>query len=42
MTRFKRYNKRDIEIILRDNGYKLDHQKGSHKIYKNNDGNIFL
>ena len=32
------YNKRDIERILRNNGFVLHHQKGSHMIYKNADG----
>lgn len=30
----KTYNKRDIQIILRKNGYFLDRIKGSHAIYK--------
>lgn len=38
MGRFKRYNKRDMEQILKDNGWELDHQSGSHKIYKNDKG----
>ena len=38
MQRFKRYNKRDMELILRDNGWKFDHQSGSHRIYKNDKG----
>lgn len=32
------YNKRDIEKILRKNGYSLHHCKGSHMIYKNEYG----
>ena len=33
------YNIRDIEKILKNNGFFLHHQKGSHKIYKNKYGN---
>lgn len=32
------YNKREIRRILKDNGYKLHHQSGSHLIYKNEQG----
>ena len=32
------YNKRDIERILRKNGYALHHQNGSHMIYRNERG----
>ena len=32
------YNKRDIERILKKNGYVLHHQKGSHLIYRNENG----
>lgn len=31
----KNYNKRDVERILRNNGWKLHHIKGSHAIYRN-------
>lgn len=29
------YNKRDIQRILKNNGYTFERQKGSHCIYKN-------
>lgn len=32
------YNKRDIQKILRNNGWALHHCKGSHMIYKNAKG----
>ena len=32
------YNKRDIQRILKNNGWVLHHQKGSHMIYKNSKG----
>ena len=32
------YNKRDIQRILKNNGWTLHHQKGSHLIYKNKRG----
>ena len=32
------YNKRDIERILKNNGFTLHHQKGSHMVYKNTSG----
>lgn len=32
------YNKRDIERILRKNGWTFHHQKGSHLIYRNERG----
>lgn len=32
------YNIRDIQKILRKNGWTLHHCKGSHKIYKNEKG----
>lgn len=32
------YNKRDIQRILRNNGWTLHHCKGSHQIYKNENG----
>lgn len=32
------YNKKDIQKILRDNGWTLHHCKGSHYIYKNEKG----
>ena len=32
------YNKRDIERILKNNGFILHHQKGSHMIYRNKRG----
>lgn len=32
------YNKRDIQKILKNNGFILHHQKGSHMIYKNAKG----
>jgi predicted RNA binding protein YcfA (HicA-like mRNA interferase family) len=34
----KTYDKKDIKRILRNNGYTLHHQKGSHEIYKNENG----
>ena len=32
------YNKRDIQRILKDNGWNFHHQKGGHVIYKNGNG----
>lgn len=32
------FNKREIQIILKNNGFKLHHQKGGHEIYKNDKG----
>lgn len=32
------YNIRDIQKILRNNGWTLHHYKGSHQIYKNEKG----
>lgn len=32
------YNKRDIQRILKDNGWIFHHQRGGHVIYKNNNG----
>lgn len=32
------YNKRDIQRILKNNGWVFHHQKGSHMIYKNDKG----
>lgn len=32
------FSKRDVERILRDNGWKLHRCKGSHKIYRNKCG----
>lgn len=32
------YSKRKIRKILKNNGYELHHQSGSHLIYKNEDG----
>lgn len=32
------YNKRDIIIILKNNGFVFHHQTGSHAIYKNKKG----
>lgn len=32
------YNKRDIHRILKNNGWKLHRQSGSHLIYKNDNG----
>lgn len=32
------YNLNDIQSILRKNGWSFHHQKGSHMIYKNNNG----
>ena len=32
------YNKRDIIIILKKNGFVFHHQTGSHAIYKNDKG----
>lgn len=32
------YNKRDIQRILKANGWTLHHIKGSHFIYKNRNG----
>lgn len=29
------YNKRDIQRILKNNGWKFDRQNGSHCVYKN-------
>ena len=29
------YNKRDIERILKNNGWKIHHQSGGHIVYKN-------
>ena len=31
-------NKRDVEIILRNNGWWVSRQTGSHKIYENDKG----
>lgn len=32
------YNKRDIQRILRNNGWNFHHCKGSHMIYRNDRG----
>ena len=32
------YSKREIKRILNNNGWTLHHQKGSHAIYKNKNG----
>lgn len=32
------YNKRDIQKILRNNGWNFHHQKGGHVVYKNANG----
>ena len=32
------FSKRDVERILRKNGWTLHHCKGSHKIYRNEKG----
>ena len=32
------FSKRDVERILRTNGWKLDRRRGSHWIYRNNKG----
>ncbi len=32
------YKRREVDIIMRINGYNLDHYTGSHAIYKNNKG----
>lgn len=32
------FSKRDVEKILRKNGWTLHHCKGSHKIYRNEKG----
>lgn len=32
------YNKRDIVLILKKNGFIFHHQTGSHAIYKNDKG----
>lgn len=32
------YKPREINIIMRNNGYRLDHYTGSHAIYKNDKG----
>lgn len=29
------YKKREIEVIMRNNGFKLHHYTGSHAIYRN-------
>lgn len=32
------YKRREINLIMKNNGYKLDHYTGSHAIYKNDRG----
>lgn len=32
------YKRREVDLIMRKNGYKLDHYTGSHAIYKNDKG----
>lgn len=32
------FNKRELQVILRNNGWTLHHTKGSHEIYKNDKG----
>lgn len=32
------YNKRDIQRILKNNGWTFDHQTGGHRIYMNEHG----
>ena len=32
------YNKRDMQRILKNNGWTLHHQKGGHLIYRNESG----
>ena len=32
------YKKREIGIIMKNNGYKFHHQTGSHAIYRNDSG----
>lgn len=39
MRHYKVYKDRQIKQILLYNGYSLDHQTGSHQIYKNEKGN---
>ena len=38
MCTTKTFNKREINHILKNNGYKFHHQNGSHAIYKNDKG----
>lgn len=39
MAEFKRhYTRREIEKILKNNGWTIDRQKGSHRIYINEQG----
>lgn len=32
------YKRREVELIMKNNGYKLHHYTGSHAIYKNESG----
>lgn len=32
------YDRRELQQILKKNGWEFHHQKGSHKIYKNEKG----
>lgn len=34
----RKFSTRDFQKVLKKNGYKLDRTKGSHLIYKNNEG----
>ena len=39
MKKFKRhYTRREMEKILKNNGWTIDRQKGSHRIYINEQG----
>ena len=39
LKNFKRhYTRREMEKILKNNGWTIDRQKGSHRIYTNNQG----
>ena len=32
------YKRREVDIIMKNNNYRLDHYTGSHAIYKNDKG----
>ncbi len=32
------YKRREVELIMKNNGYKFHHQTGSHAIYRNDRG----
>ena len=40
--KYKVYSKREWVRLLEDNGYKLDRMNGTHRIYKNDEGDTII